>query len=407
MSAIPKSFFPFLTELSEFSRNKIRVPTTANDSAKPFDVTIIQLPEGKLALDTFSLGGLLTTLSAANKFAVAGSVEQLIDQLYIELGGISVIPAMTYYNQIWQIHADLQGVWNRKGLRQMLQLQKTTETAPTENQTKVPFQLNQFVGFLKDIQVLLTDRMPPVRIYIKWASPAVLACSHASSSPDYKLEGLYATVDLLGLSPVYDQLISDKLSQAPLQIPFTNFTTVPGATAELGQTTRWSTSANCVERVFGTFLSPTFTSSASALDATTYSSPYFTRGSANLNSELASTFSINGVRYPNIPMRAERAEILLDTMQAINEDHDLTTQQHPNLTSLANFHSKFFVHAHSFTYDDEESKNRLCGLSGAGTQLLGVWETSSSQLDTVLPMIFVQHKSILEIGSGRVVRYVH
>lgn len=407
MSAIPKSFFPFLTELSEFSRNKIRVPTTANDSAKPYDVTIVQLPEGKLDMSTFSLGGLLTTLSAANKFAVAGSVEQLIDQLYIELGGISVIPAMTYYNQIWQIHADLQGVWNRSGLRKMLQLQKTTDTAPAANQDKVPFQLNQFVGFLKDIGVLLTDRMPPVRVYIKWASPAVLACSHANSSPDYKLEGLYATVDLLGLSPVYDQLISDKLSQAPLQIPFTNFTTVPGATAELGQTTRWSTSANCVERVFGTFLSPTFTSSASALDATTYSSPYFTRGSANLNSELASTFSINGVRYPNIPMRAERAEILLDTMQAMNEDHDLTTQQHPNLTSLTNFHSKFFVHAHSFTYDDEESKNRLCGLSGLGTQLLGMWETVSSQADTVLPMIFVQHKSILEIGSNRVVRYVH
>lgn len=407
MSAIPKSFFPFLTELSEFSRNKIRVPTTANDSAKPYDVTIVQLPEGKLDMSTFSLGGLLTTKSVDGKFAVVGSVEQLIDQLYIELGGISVIPAMTYYNQIWQIHSDLQGTWNRKGLRQMLQLQKTTGDAPTANQTNVPFQLNQFIGFLKDIQVLLTDRMPPVRIYIKWSSPAVLACSAANSSPDYELKSLYATVDLLGLSPVYDQLISDKLSQAPLQIPFTNFTTVPGATAGLGQTTRWSTSANCVERVFGTFLSSNFNASTSALDATTYSSPYFSRGATNLDTECASTFSINGVRYPNIPMKAERGEILLDTMQAMNEDHDLTTQQHPNLNSLANFHSKFFVHCHSFTYDDEDSKNRLCGISGLGTQLLGVWETSSSQSGAVLPMVFVQHKSILEIGSNRVVRYVH
>jgi hypothetical protein len=195
MSAIPKSFFPFLTELSQFSRNKIRVNTQANDSAAPYDITIIQLPEGKLDLSTFSLGGKITTTSAADKYVNVGSVEQLLDQLYVELGGISVIPAMTFYNQIWQIHADLQGVWNRKGLRKALQLQ--SDGAPLENLTNTPFQLNQFIGVLKDIKILLTDRMPPVSIYIKWASHAVLACSAANATPNYSLSKLYATVDLL------------------------------------------------------------------------------------------------------------------------------------------------------------------------------------------------------------------
>jgi hypothetical protein len=407
MSAIPKSFFPFLSELSEFSRNKIRVSTTANDSANPYDVTIIQLPEGKVDLSTFSVGGLVTTTTSAGA-ANVGSVEQLIDQLYVEIGGISIIPAMTYYNQIWQIHADLQGVWNRKGLRQILNLQKPDATLPAANQVAVPFQLNQFIGFLKDISILLTDRMPPIRIYIKWAAPSVLACNATAATTNYSLSKLYATVDLLGLSPVYDQLISDKLSQGSLQMPFTNFTTVPGGSGALTQSSRWSTSANCVERVFGTFLATTFNTNNAQQDATTYYSPYFTRGSPNLNVNCASRFSINGVQYPNIPMDATRGEILLDTMQAMNEDHDLTTALHPSLTTLANFHSKFFVHAHSFTYDDEDSSHRMCGLSGLGSQLLGTFDTVSTQADAnLLPFIFIQHKSVLEVGSSRTVRYIH
>lgn len=315
---------------------------------------------------------------------------------------------MTYYNQIWQIHADLQGVWNRKGLRQIMQLQKPDATLPAANNATVPFQLNQFIGFLKDISILLTDRMPPVRIYVKWASPAVLACNATAATTNYSISKLYATVDLLGLSPVYDQLISDKLSQGSLQIPFTNFTTVPGGSGTLTQSTRWSTSANCVERVFGTFLSNTFNTNNAQQDATTFYSPYFTRGSPNLNTDCTSRFSINGVQYPNIPMDATRGEILLDTMQALNEDHDLTTALHPSLTTLANFHSKFFVHVHSFTYDDEDSSNRMCGLSGLGSQLLGTFDTVSSQADAnLLPFVFIQHKSVLEVGSNRCIRYIH
>jgi hypothetical protein len=199
---------------------------------------------------------------------------------------------------------------------------------------------------------------------------------------------------------VYDLLISDKRSQGSLQIPFTNFTTVPGATQTLTQTTRWSTSANCVERVMATFLKPTYNATTLAYNATSFSSQYFTRGSPNLNTNCTSRFSVNGVQYPNIPMDATRGEILLDTVQALNEDHDLTTAQHPEMDSLPAFHGAFFVHAHSFTYNDDESDHRMCGLSGLGTQLLGTYETVSTQNDSVLPIVFIQHKSVLEVGRA-------
>jgi hypothetical protein len=65
------------------------------------------------------------------------------------------------------------------------------------------------------------------------------------------------------------------------------------------------------------------------------------------------------------------------------------------------------VHDHSFTFDDEDSATRLCGLSGMGANLMGTWETSSSVSTSVVPLIILQHRSILEIASNRNIRYCH
>ena len=97
MSAIPKNFFPFVSELAEFSRNKLRINTQGAVSASPGDVTILTLPEGKLALDT-SLGGFVTTSTSAG-FAAVQSVEHLVEQYQVEFDGISVTPGNTFYNK--------------------------------------------------------------------------------------------------------------------------------------------------------------------------------------------------------------------------------------------------------------------------------------------------------------------
>jgi hypothetical protein len=126
-SSIPRSFFPFVTSLAEYSRNKIRVNTQGAVSASPGDVTILTLPEGKLALDTFSLGGFVTTTTSAG-FAAVQSVEHLVEQYTVEFGGISVTPGNTYYNQIFQLHNDYQGSWNKLNMRKILHLQGTSGT---------------------------------------------------------------------------------------------------------------------------------------------------------------------------------------------------------------------------------------------------------------------------------------
>lgn len=409
--SIPKSFFPFLTQLDQFSRKKIRVNTQGATTVRPGEMTIILLPEGKLDGKTFTLGGTATTTTSAG-FAAIPNVECLIESMYIEVGSVSVHPAFLYYNQVWCMLSDLQGTWGRKGKRQILSVQPVSGTVAA-NQTAVPFQMNEWLGFLRDVAVLPTDRLPATRVYIKWAAPNVLACGPnggtAAAGATYQLDNLYAQVDMLKLSPLYDQLISDKLSKAPLSIPFTNYQVIPGPVQGLTGSTRWSSTGNCIEKVFGTFLPTTYQATNQVGDATTYLSPAFNRGTANLASGFTSRFTVNGSSYPDQPQVFGRGEIFQGVLEVLNENHDLTTLQHPNLNSLANFGSKFFAHGVSFTYDDDESPNRACGLSGQAQQLIGSWESlaTAGQSDEAMPLIIVQLKSVLQVGANRNVNYMH
>jgi len=410
--AIPRDFFPAVQTLAEFSRNKVRVNTQGATSVGPGDVTIFTLPEGKLFLPTFSIGGLLTTETSTG-VTMCRSVYDLIESYTVEFGGISVTPGMTFYNHLHKLHSDFQGAWNKAPLRKILQLQATDGAATAANQSAVPFQINHWLGPLGSWKILPTDRTPVCRVYIKWASPAVLAGAPILPvNPRYRIDGLYATVDMLSLSPVYDQLLTDKLSKSPLSLPYTNYTCVPCATSPVGAIeARWSTSANSLERVMGTMLPVTYQAADKSVDAVTFGSTYFNKGvpldDADPLPQLESTFEVNAVRYPNVGMRLERGEILQSTLEALNENQDITSRPHPNLDSLRRFASKWFLHAHSFTYDDDASDGRLCGLSGMGQNLLGGWHVVGTANQLVVPLIILQHKSVLEIGAGRNIRYVH
>jgi hypothetical protein len=162
-------------------------------------------------------------------------------------------------------------------------------------------------------------------------------------------------------------------------------------------------------KIYATTLPANYQTGNQVGDATTYYSPVFNKGASGLSgtTDLTSRFTVNGVSYPNTPLQLNRGEILLSTLETMNEAHDITSTPHPNFDTLTKFAQKFFVHAHNFGFDDEDSATRLVGLSGLGNNLLGTWETSSAVSTVVVPLIILQHKSILEIGQGRCIRYVH
>lgn len=425
MAGIPKSFFPFLTEFADFSRKKVRINTIGKDTANPGELTTILLPEAKLDMSTFALGGFVTC-AGVGAAAMTPAVEQLIEQIMIEVGSVQLHPSFSFYGQVWGMFSDLQGSWTKSNIRSILNLQPVPAAAgaaPTPaNQTLVPFQIHQWLGAMNDIKILPADRCPPIRLTIRWAQNNVLAGGTGVTGASYSLSGLYALLDEVKMPGVYDELLSKKIAQSPLQMPYTNYQVIPGTQGGLTNVVRWSSTSDSLQKVYGTFIPQTYQSLAQVMDSTTFLSPAFTRGSPNLGkgvggstAGMTSIFRINGNSFPDQPASAARGEILLQTLEALNENHDINGRPHPNLNSLDNFHQHFFVHANSFTYDSDggpEAHARKCGLSALGQNLQGSWETNAlggqnATSDPVQPLVILETKSVLEIGPSRSVRVVY
>jgi hypothetical protein len=321
---------------------------------------------------------------------------------------VQLHPSMTFYGHIWGMFSDLQGSWAKNNVRAMLNLQPLSGTVAA-NQTSVPFQCKDWLGFLNDIQVLNTDRLPPVRIYIRWAPASVLSIN-AATNATYALSGLYATVDMMSLSPVYDELLTSKIAQSPLQIPYTNYQVVPGNVGTLTQVTRFSSTSDSLQKLYGTIISSNY-QTVGAADADTFTSAIFNRGASTLLAgNFTSKFTINGSSFPDTPAQAARGETLLNTLQVINEDHDITSLPHPGLTTLARFCEKFFVDAVSFTYDEDgpdAALHRKCGLSALGNNLVGSYETAGTGGSSLMPLVILETKAVLEVGPSKAVRVIY
>jgi hypothetical protein len=408
--SVPSSFIPVLRTFNDFSRKRIKINTVSKDSAAPGDLVQLVFPEGKVSLDTFSLGGLFSTTTTAG-FATIGHIKHVVEQVMLEIGSIQIHASFNYYAQVWEIFSRHQGIWAKKGLEQALHLLNTTGSDPTANNTNTPFQMSTWLGFMNSVRVLFTDRLPPVRLSLRLSQPNVLACSAGASNATYSLSHLYALTDMIKVSPVFDQVLSDRISQAPLQIPYKNFQCIPATQTGLTNSSRFSSTADALERVYATFLPTTYQNLNQQVDSVTYASPAFTHGSSNLLAGLTSRFVINGMSFGDAPAVNERGEVLMRLEQVIGEDHDITSLPHPNLNSLSNFSSKFFVASETFSWNDEDSEVRKCGLSALGNNLIASWETlgtsASNANDVVQPLVILETKSVLEIGPSRTVRVIY
>lgn len=408
---IPKSFFPYLVTLNDFSRQKVRVNLVGQTEVTAGDLSVIVLPQGKLMLDTFSIGG-IATCSGTGAFVRLPNVEGLIEQIYIEIGSVQAHQSFMMYNQVFDLYNSLQGSWNKKGIRQILNRQPVDATISATD-SNLPFQINSWIGFLNSVKVLNTDRLPEVRVMIKWAGNHVLAAANSNcTASSYTLTNLYAQVDMVKLSSLYDELITSKIaSGTPLQYGYDNYQVILGNQTGLTGSVRFSSTSDALHKVYGTFLKSDWSAPNKAVDSTTYLAPYFTKGADAIVEKFNSQFQLNSHNFPVSPQENARGEVLLQTMECLNEHKDITSAPHPNLNSLANFSGKFFAHGVSFVYDEDSDENEhtKSGISGLGANLVGAWNYNYSGASnvTVQPAVILHSKSVIEVAGSKAVRVVY
>jgi hypothetical protein len=391
--------------MNNFSRNKVRLATISNTTFTANDQIVIQLPEGLVDLSTFTLTGRLTTGAAGT---YAPFAEGLIESIFIEVGGISAQNGFTNYNDLFNIYRQYQ-MGDKYSLRKILQNEQTLTTAGAfSNYTcsNVPFAIYNWLGMLGSVKVLDTTILPPVKLYIRLASNAVLACHANATTKTFTLTDVKASVDLISVDDgIYYNLIKTRLQSAPIEIPFDSFQCVTGTQGSVTSSTRWSTSADCLTDVIATVKGVNFDSNVA--NSNILLSDYFKRGGGDTSTTQIATsqFSVNGIRYPTIPCTNADGEIFIDTAHTLGVTQDVLGQCDPSMDSLSRWSSNFFVHAHSFTFPDSDDSSRLVGLSGRGNQIMGTFELTGSG-SNVLPIVWLKSKSVLRVGNSKMVEVV-
>jgi hypothetical protein len=407
MSSYPKALSYYLTRLNNFSRQKLKLQTLANTTFNANQQIVIELPQGLIDMDTFTLQGLIQTNGTGVYLPFA---EGVIDSISVEVGGISVQNGFTNYAELFNIFRQYQ-MEDKRNFRKVLQLEDRYVNAAggTTDNTPIPFAVYNFLGFLSSVKVLDTTLMPPVKIYIRLA-PNSVVIKHASSTAtaaqtSYTLTDVRATVDILDVADgVYYNMVSQRLAQAPLEIPFDNYQTVASSLGQVTQNTRWSTSTDCLTGIIATF--KTATPDNNTLDATINQSEYFTRGTKDTGSAIEwSVFKVNGVPYPTFPCEMKYGDVFIDTSHSLGIALDTVGATDASMNNPTIWGQKYFVHAHSFTYPDSEDAHRLTGLSGRTNQLLGTWETKGTG-NNLQPILWLKCKSVLRVGSGKFVELV-
>jgi len=338
--AIPRDFSPPCRPWPSSRATRCASTPRAPPRSAQRDVTIFTLPEGKLFPPTFSIGGLSHRDQGGHHVPQHLRPDRELHRgVWRHLRHLG----MTFYNHLQQACTATSRCLEQGPPCKILQLQadrwrrhprdrvrgalpdRTTGSGPWARGRSV-HRPHPRVPHLHQVGVAGRaggGRLVPV-------------------NPRYRIDGLYATVDMLSLSPVYDRGSStDKLSKSPLSLPYTNYTCVPCATSPVGaievrwehvrQRPRSGSWAPCCRSPTRPSTSP-WTPSRSAPPTSTRACPW-RMPTPSPSSE--STFEVNAVRYPNVGMRLERGDDLQSTLEALNENQDITSRPHPNLDSAA------------------------------------------------------------------------
>lgn len=416
----------YLEKLDNVSRNTFLLYPQTPFQANSGDTISITLPENSIVnLDAFTLYANLTTGAGT---APPRNVESLIDSVSVLVNGITIAPGAQMTNYLSTALIDFYGS-DKQAQRTLCQL--GADAAQPANATTAavvtPIAISHFLGFLSSAQprYLDTSILGSVRLQIKLAGTNVLIASSAGGTLTWKLDTIQALCQVVSIDDgSYSQIVQQRLSNGGVKIPLKYYLTFQGNVGIAGQSLRMNVSSQSVDGVWATFqqaLTGATSYTANGYDSQLRSSTYFTRSATNMSD---SGFSVNGVRFPSIPLTC--TQIWNENMHNMGLSCDMVGQMDKSFLSttvtpnsqdgtskvvtfgstvvnpgIAAFESNAFFHYFKFNVDNDEGTSRLSsGLDTRGSASTLTWQTTGNS-GTLLPVCFVECTGIMEVGSNR------
>jgi hypothetical protein len=422
----------YLEKLDNVSRKTFLLYPQTPVQANAGDTISITLPENSIVnLDAFTVYANLTTGAGTT---APRNVESLIDQVTVLVNGIAVAPGAQMTNYLSTALIDFYGS-DKQTQRSLLQLGADV-VQPATNATaglSTPIAISHFLGFLSSAQprYLDTSILGSVRLQIKLAGTNVLVSAGAGSTLTWQLDTIQALCQVVSIDDgSYSQIVQQRLSNGGVKIPFKYYLTFQRNVGIAGQNLRMNVSSQSVDGVWATFqqaLTGTTSYTANGYDSQLRSSTYFTRCASNM---VDSVFSVNGVRFPSIPLTS--AQIWNENMHNLGLSCDMVGQMDKSFmnstytagSQLASgtyaytpasstispgvdkFQSNAFFHYFKFNVDNDEGTSRLSsGLDTRGSASTLTWQTTGSS-GTLLPVCYVECTGIMEVGPSRQISIV-
>lgn len=407
MSALPRSLSYFLTRMAGYSKNQIQLRAQNQDSARPGDTIVVDLPQGLVDLRTLSMHFdiALTTAGGATNTGVRPPkhAECMIQDILVEAGGI-LIDSCQNANQLFKILSDYTLGQDRSIARRMLSwggdVAALTGTANDAASTRTT--INNFMGFLGSAkpECIDTSLLPqPLKLYFRMAP--LTAYYVAGGTPTVQFNAISFTIDVLDCGPLYTEMLARRLQEGPIEIPYQRWFTFTSGAQGTSQDTRFSVSSQSIDLIMGTTMSADSQTTPQALSAGIASSSYFLRQGVG-----TSYFMLNNVRFPMYNSTPQT--MLNQTLSSFGHlALDTVSGGDALMDTFADYTGGFFVHAIRLNHQDEgvEHSRLVGGFDSRGTAMNGTWSTTGATNGT-FPFVYVQCTSVLRVGAARQVEVV-
>lgn len=456
----------FLSRLQGVSTNYFRLEPQNSSTASANKIIRFHLPSNAL----LNMRSLKFMFSASTAGSSAGArlppnIDSLIARYELSAGGQQIAQGFNEMNVFTHAKRAIAGdncdkvLGHPEMVRAKSYVDKTAITGTnnevypsTDNQTQ--FCVGSWEGFLGSCEpsVLDTALLPDMVLTLYLADNSVLSSvagvaldgtgssdltDDGAGGATFTIDNFHLIVETMGLADsVYENMIESRMAQGFLEIPFKQYFSFPDTH---NGTTRWSVSAQSLDRVWVVFRDPAYNTQGGAVRIGGYKKAgafvddvsgqtaadidigvpdYDNGGVLGVNEEKYTTKYFNFAedagsgQKPTYQLQLNNA--MMPQFKATAEDWWCISKNsvpmsvyEPKVKTLDQYKNNYFVMCARLNLPDSEAGRELSGIDSRGINLNGSLQSTGVD-STSAPnvVLFAECTSTLRVGAGRAIEVI-